>query len=158
MSFQFVALPADLFGAVSQCDDAELARRQAHRIQADAPASYPCRVSLRHAETGDAMLLLNHEHQSANSPYRARGPIFVRVGKPTARLAAGEVPVMLRAALLSVRGYGEEGWIEFADVTDGRELEATIARAFKSPGVSYLHLHYARQGCYICRVDRVPTQ
>jgi hypothetical protein len=157
MSFQIVALPAEPFGALANLDAAELAQLHVHRMSADEPDSYPCRVSLRYADPGDELLLLNHEHQSANSPYRARGPIFVRVGHSTASVAPGEVPSMLRKALLSVRGYGSEGWIEFADVCEGRDLEATIVRAFKSPGVDYLHLHFARPGCYICRVERRPA-
>jgi hypothetical protein len=154
VSFQFVPLAAESFSEIAQLDDAALVRRHAHRLTADAPSSYPCRVSLRYAERGDPLLLLNYAHQTAASPYRASGPIVVRTTQPTARFEPGEVPDMLRAALLSVRGYGPEGWIEFADVTEGRDLEATIARTFKSPGVDYLHLHFARHGCYVCRIDR----
>lgn len=154
MSFQIVPLAAEAIAEFVQLDEAELAQHHAHRLTADAPSTYPCRVSLRYAERGDPLLLLNYAHQTAASPYRASGPIFVRITQPTAHFEPGETPDMLRSALLSVRGYGPEGWIEFADVTEGRELEATIARAFKSPGVDYLHLHHARQGCYVCRVDR----
>ena len=156
MSFQIVPLAAEAIAPLASLDDAALAERHAHRLTADAPQSYPCRVSLRYAERGDALLLLNYAHQTAASPYRASGPIFVRTGKPTAQFERGEVPDMLRGALLSVRGYSAEGWIEFADVAEGHALEAKIARAFKSPGVDYLHLHYARHGCYVCRVNRAP--
>lgn len=154
MSFQIVALAAETFSELAQLDDANLARRHAHRLTADAPSSYPCRVSLRYAERGDPLVLLNYAHQTAESPYRASGPIFVRTAQPTARFERSEVPDMLRSALLSVRGYGAEGWIEFADVTEGRDLETTIARAFKIPGVDCLHPHYARHGCCLCRVER----
>lgn len=41
-----------------------------------------------------------------------------------------------------------------ADVTEGRELEKKINELFADAGVSYLHLHTAKQGCYLCRVDR----
>ncbi len=42
-----------------------------------------------------------------------------------------------------------------ADVVEGGEIEALIARFFARADVSYLHVHYARRGCYACRVDRV---
>jgi hypothetical protein len=158
MSFQIVPLAPEPFVALSRLTEVELAHPHAHRMIADVPESYPCRVSLLYAEPGDELLLLNFEHQGADSPYRARGPIFVRAGQPSARPAPGQVPPLVRRALLSVRGYGPEGWIEFAEVIEGRDLEATIARAFKSPGVEYLHLHFARPGCYLCRVDRAPSQ
>jgi hypothetical protein len=41
-----------------------------------------------------------------------------------------------------------------ADVVDGRELEAVVERFFANPRVSYLHVHFARPGCYACRIDR----
>jgi hypothetical protein len=42
-----------------------------------------------------------------------------------------------------------------ADVADGTAVEPVIARMFGNDKVAYLHLHYARQGCYAARVDRV---
>jgi len=41
-----------------------------------------------------------------------------------------------------------------ADVVNGSELEDAIRRLFASEGVSYLHVHSARTGCYLCRVGR----
>lgn len=155
MSFRIVALAPDPFVELGRRSDAELARRHAHRMVADESDSYPCRVSLRYAQAGEELLLLNFAHQDADSPYRARGPIFVRVGAPGLQLAPGEVPSLVRRALLSVRGYTRAGWIEFAAVTAGRAVEESIARAFARAGVDYLHLHFARPGCFLCRVDRV---
>ncbi len=41
-----------------------------------------------------------------------------------------------------------------ADVVDGRELESVINRMFNDARVTYLHVHFARPGCFACRVDR----
>ncbi|TAK45094.1 MAG: DUF1203 domain-containing protein, partial [Betaproteobacteria bacterium] len=41
-----------------------------------------------------------------------------------------------------------------AEVADGRSVEGLIRRYLEDPEVAYLHLHYARRGCYACRVDR----
>jgi hypothetical protein len=41
-----------------------------------------------------------------------------------------------------------------ADVVDGQGLETAIERFFSGPGVAYLHVHFARPGCFACRVNR----
>jgi hypothetical protein len=155
MSFQIISLPAELFASLSRTDAAVHERRRVHRLFADTPQGYPCRVSLRDADVGDELMLLEYQHQAAESPYRASGPIFVRVNQPAANLAPREIPPMLCSRLRSVRGYSDRGWIECADVTEGSDLEAVIARAFENPKIAYLHLHLARPGGYACRVDRV---
>jgi hypothetical protein len=40
------------------------------------------------------------------------------------------------------------------DIVHGQELEQHIRRFFDDKQVPYLHLHYARPGCYSCRVER----
>jgi transcriptional regulator len=45
-----------------------------------------------------------------------------------------------------------------AEVVDGGEIEAQIERFFARHDVAYLHVHYARRGCYACRVDRAGEQ
>jgi len=39
-------------------------------------------------------------------------------------------------------------------VVDGRELEQAIDRLFGDERVEFLHVHYAKPGCYACRIDR----
>jgi hypothetical protein len=41
-----------------------------------------------------------------------------------------------------------------ADLTSGREVEATIERLFADPAAAYIHAHYAKRGCYAARIDR----
>jgi len=41
-----------------------------------------------------------------------------------------------------------------ADVADGTDLEALIERQFGHAQTQYLHIHFARPGCYAARVDR----
>jgi hypothetical protein len=41
-----------------------------------------------------------------------------------------------------------------ADVVDGRELETCVSRILGRPAVAYAHIHFARPGCFACRVDR----
>jgi hypothetical protein len=152
MSFRITGLPADPFQPFFAMDEAELKHRGARRLTADGPG-YPCRVSLTDAAPGDELILLNYEHQSADTPFRASHAIYVRPGE--ARFdAVDEVPEQLRKRLLSVRGFDAEGMMLQADVTEGREVEPVIAGFLANPKIAYLHLHYARQGCYAARVDR----
>ena len=41
-----------------------------------------------------------------------------------------------------------------ADVIDGARTEKLIDRLFANPEALYLHIHYAKRGCYAARVDR----
>ena len=41
-----------------------------------------------------------------------------------------------------------------ADLADGNELESGLARLFASKDTAYIHLHFAKPGCYAARVDR----
>ena len=64
------------------------------------------------------------------------------------------MPEQLRKRVLSVRAYDERGMMVGTDLVDGRELEGSIARLLADPSTAYLHLHYARPGCYAARVTR----
>ena len=64
------------------------------------------------------------------------------------------MPEQVRSRLLSVRAYDRSGMMVDAEVIDGAELEALIDRFFADREVGYLHAHYARRGCYSCRIDR----
>ena len=155
MDFRITGLSPEPFRAIFQLDDAELAASGAQRVFADdASPGYPCRVSLAHAAPGEELVLLSFEHQAACSPYRAAGPIFARKSATVAFDAVNTVPEPVRVRLLSVRAYDAGGMIVDAEVVEGRQIESLIERFFRHPEVAYLHLHYARRGCYACRVDR----
>ena len=104
---------------------------------------------------GETVLLLPFTHHDVSSQYRASGPIFVRRGAGTATLEPGEIPVMLRHRLLSVRAYDADGMMGGAEVVKGTDLEAALMRLFARPDIDYLHIHNASPGCYNCRVVRV---
>ena len=64
------------------------------------------------------------------------------------------VPALLRSRLLSVRAHDRDDLMTNADVVEGGDLEAVIARLLGDARVRYLHVHFAKPGCYACRVDR----
>jgi hypothetical protein len=154
MSFQISALPLEAFAPFFEMDDAQLRARGAKRYVADRQPGFPCRVSLTDAAPGERVVLVPFTHQDANSPYRASGPIFIREAARPASLGVSEVPGLLRLRLLSVRAYDADGLMVDADVVDGSALESLIERLFGNPVVGHLHVHFARPGCYACRVDR----
>ena len=101
------------------------------------------------------LLLLPFEHQPGHSPYRASGPIYVKVGARQRILAVGEVPESVRLRQISLRAYDAEHMIVDAEVCDGESVAAQIERLLADPAVRYLHLHNAKRGCFSCLVRRV---
>lgn len=154
MTFQILALPESPFAPLFDLSDEELAARGAVRRVADRRPGFPCRVSLRDAEPGETVLLASFEHLPVASPFRSTYAIYVRRGAVQARPAPGEVPEMLRSRLLSVRAFDGAGMLIDADVVDGREVEGVIARLLGASEASYLHVHFARPGCFAARVER----
>lgn len=152
--FQISALPSERFRHLyGMSEDALDAAGVVVRI-ADARPGFPCRVTLRDAEPGTRMLLLNYEHQDAATPYRSRHAIFVCDGAEDAAPAVGEVPEQLRSRLLSVRAFSEGGMMVEADIVEGAEAAGVFRRLLANPETAYLHVHFAMYGCYAARVDR----
>jgi hypothetical protein len=61
---------------------------------------------------------------------------------------------VLLGRMLSVRAYDPDGSMVDADVIDGSGVEPLLARLFARADTDYIHIHFARRGCYACRVDR----
>ena len=80
---------------------------------------YKCRVSLKDAEIGETVLLMNFEHLTLPSPYRSSHAIFVRESATQSVPDKKEVPRFLRHRLLSVRAFDISGMMIDADVVDG---------------------------------------
>ncbi len=154
MSFHISALDPSQFMHLFHLPADELARRRARRMIADKKPGFPCRISLADAEIGEEVILVHYEHQTADTPFRSSHGICVRPHANRALLAQGEVPASLRTRVLSLRGFDETGMMIGADLAEGAHLESAIATMFQSASVGYLHLHFAKPGCYAARVDR----
>jgi len=152
--FQLIGIDPAPFEALFQLDDAQLRAHGAVRCTADEQPGYPCRVSLEDAEPGAELLLLPWQHQPADTPYRASGPIFVRRGARRRVLPPGEVPPYVTSRLISLRGYDAQHLIVEAEVVDGSDVARAIEDLFGHAHVAYIHLHNARRGCFSCRVLR----
>jgi hypothetical protein len=154
MSYTLRGLEPALFEPLFQLDDEALAARGMRWMSVDEPVGFPCRISLEDAPVGERVLLLPFVHQDSHSPYRASGPIFVRPGINEARRVAGELPPYLTRRLLSVRAYDAKDNMADAEVIEGAAAAPLIERYLARNEVTYLHLHFARRGCYACRVNR----
>jgi len=152
MPFHFQGLHREPFAPLFALSDEELEAKGFRRMVAGAGDTFPCRVSLADVEPGSEVLLINHEHQPAHSPYRATGPIFV--SRHGARFDGHAVPPALRTRLLSLRAYDQDGMIVEADAVDGSAVEPVLERLFARGDTAYVHVHYAKRGCFAALVER----
>ena len=134
MGFRITGLSPDPFRNLFGLTDDQLAALGAQRMIADNHPGYPDRVTLRDAEAGQSLILVNYEHQPAETPYRSRHAIFVLEGAQT---AFDGRDMMVDAALAA-----------------GPELVDAIDRMLAGPQVAYVQAHYATRGCYAARITR----
>lgn len=153
MSFRIIGLDPVEFFPLFELSDEDLAARNVVRVVADASPGFPCRVSLRDAQPGQTLLLLNYEHQPAPTPYRSAHAILVT--QHAQRFdEVHQVPQALRVRPLSVRAFDAHGMMLDADLVDGADAERLIERFFEDGRAEYLHVHYAKRGCFAARVER----
>ena len=153
MSFRITGLSPEPFRALFDLSDEELQRIGAVRVIADDPRM-PCRVSMAHADLGEELLLVNYEHQPANTPYRARHAIYVRKLAGSAFGAVDSVPEVIASRLIAVRAFDGRDMMIDAEVGEGRDAAEMFENFLANPKASYLQAHYARRGCYAGRVER----
>jgi len=155
MSFVITGLAVDDFRPLFGLSDAELAERGILRRTADADQGFPCRLTLADARAGDTLLLMNYEHQPADTPFRSRHAIFVNeAATESARYVDVVAPALAARQWISLRAFDEAGMMVDAEVAPGGDLPPAIGRLLARPEVAYLHAHYAGMGCYAARIDR----
>ncbi|WDE03167.1 DUF1203 domain-containing protein [Thalassomonas viridans] len=154
IDFQITPVDVEAFQSLFTLEPLVLANAHAKVIKVDEHPGYPCRVSLIDAKVGEQVLLLPYSHHDVDSPYRASGPVFVRLNAQTYMPAVNEIPEVVRHRLLSVRAYNSEHMMTDATVTAGSELKAAINSMFAQEEVDYLHIHNANPGCFSCAVYR----
>ena len=154
MSFRITGLSPEPFRHLFGLPDEALAAHGAQRWIATPGSRLPDRVEVRDAEPGETLLLVNYAHQPAETPYRATHAIFVREGAMAPCEFVDTIPEAMRSRMLSLRAFDGMHFMADAELVDGREAEAAIARLFAQPRVAYLQAHYATRGCYAARVDR----
>ncbi|MEL6692396.1 MAG: DUF1203 domain-containing protein [Pseudomonadota bacterium] len=153
MNFQISALSEDQFSHLYGATKEQLRQAGAKRVIADTDPGFPCRVSMRDAKIGEALILLNYTHLNQDTPYCASHAIFIIEGAKERTFPQNTVPDVLRSRLLSLRAFNENYDMIAADVCAGSDLEQAITKLTTDPSVSFLHVHNAAPGCYAARID-----
>lgn len=154
MNFKIYALDHKEFTPYFNLSDIELEKIGVQKMIVDEYPGYPCRVSLEDAEIGEEVLLLSYNFHKTNSPYNAKGPIFVRKNKATREYSKNEIPKMLLHRLLSFRGYDKNGIMKSAITESGQKSKEIIEEIFENNDIEYIHIHNSSPGCYNCEVKR----
>jgi hypothetical protein len=152
--FTVVGLSPEPFTCLFELSDPELEARRAKRYIADSKPGFPCRVSLQDAEPGEEVILTNFVHLPSESPYRSTHTVYIRKKATTAAAYNDSLPEMLLSRLLSIRAFDADDMMLGADVIAGDKAEEAIAKFFEDLAVQFLHVHFAKPGCYACRIDR----
>ncbi|GBQ99610.1 hypothetical protein AA23498_3509 [Acetobacter nitrogenifigens DSM 23921 = NBRC 105050] len=152
--FCIQGLDASEFTWLSRLSDEELSVIGARRCVVDAQPGFPDRIEIRDLEIGESAILLNYEHQPAVTPYRSRHAIFIKEGAARAANIIDTIPEAVKIRMISLRAFNVAGEIIDADPAEGANLPPLIEHFFANPDVSYLHVHYAKRGCYAARIVR----
>jgi Protein of unknown function (DUF1203) len=155
MNFRIAGLTPITFSHLFSLPDNALEQRNVTRHIVDAENSFPCRITLQDAAMGDSVLLTNYEHQPAKNAYQSRHAIYVNEAATSAGEYINEIPAQMQRRLLSIRAFDATDAIIDADVVEGSDAETTIRRFLNARETSYLHVHFARRGCFAARVDRI---
>lgn len=155
MSFSITGLAVEEFRPLFGLSEQDLADRGVIRHVATSDVGFPCRITLEDAPIGQTLLLLNYEHQGADTPYRSRHAIYVSEAATQTRRLVDEIPGCLSVRpAISLRAFDIGGMMTAADIAPGAELAVVIERMLADPRASYLHAHNAGRGCYAARIDR----
>jgi len=155
MPFTISGLPIEDYSPLFALDTEALAGRGIIRRVATAKPGFPCRIGLRDAEPGETVLLLNHQHQPADTPYRSSYAIYVSEAAVETWSARDTIPSAMRGRPIALRAFSDEGHLVGAEVVVGDQLEIAIERQLALPGSAYVHAHNAAHGCFVARIDRV---
>lgn len=158
MTYRIVPLPRASFAPWFALGTAELARKGARRIVANADRGFPCRVSLEDARAGESVLLVNHVSHETPGPYRTAYAIYVRETAAEAAPFVDRLPPVFAGRVLSLRGFDSAGMLVAARLAgpgqDEAGVEAGIAGLFEDPRIACIHAHNAAYGCYAARIER----
>ena len=144
--------PANFAHLVGRSDEA-LAHDGAVRVQASGPG-YPCRVSLEDADPGESLILLNYVSHDVATPYRSAYAIYIREGCTEAAGFIDDLPPVMRARPLGLRGFDTNGILKDARLALPGEADGKIRDLFGNPDIAEIHAHNAAHGCFAARIVR----
>jgi len=86
-------------------------------------------------------------------PYSELGPIFVHSQACERYTMVHEFPAGFREGRV-IRAYDSDRNIIAAEIVNGSEPEAIIAKFFEQPETAFVHVRSASYGCYTMEVQR----
>jgi hypothetical protein len=153
MTYSIQGLSPEIFAPLFALDDAELAAINARRVTATVDRGFPCRVSLKDAKAGEALILLHHTSHDVETPYRSAYAIYVRPGVEAATYR-DELPPVFEGRPLALRAFDAEGMLQTARLAGPGEADGAIRDLFADEGISYIDAHNAAYGCFAARIER----
>ena len=154
MTYRIQGLDPAAFAHLVGLPDAELARHNVVLTTVDATPGFPCRVTLKDAEPGETMLLVNHVSHDIDNPYRASHAIFVGETARRAAVFHDETPPVFDRRILSLRAFDREGMMRDAALAQPGEADAVIRRLLEDGEVDHIDAHNAARGCFAARIER----
>ena len=127
---------------------------RATRLTAGVEGKFPCRVSLRDAEPGDELALVHFTNHDVETPYRNAYAIYVREAATEAAEYIDELPPVLRARPIALRGYDAAGNLAQAAIALNDDVDQSVRALLDDPTIAYIDAHNAMHGCFAARIER----
>jgi hypothetical protein len=154
MTYRITGLDPAPYRPLFGLSDQELSNRGIVRMIVDEKPGFPCRVSLTDRDIGESVLLLNHVSHEVANPYRASHAIFVTESADEAGEFVDEIPPVFVPRVLSMRGFGKDGMMAAAILTQPGEADAGIRKLLENPEILTIHAHNAAPGCFSAKIER----
>lgn len=154
MTYKITGLDPSQFAHLVGLSGEALAAHGAARMIADGRPSFPCRIQLDDAKSGEPLLLVNHVSHEGNNPYRASHAIFVSEQATKAASYIDEVPPALARRILSLRAFDAAGMMRDAALAQPGEADPVIRRLLADDQVDHIDAHNATRGCFAARIER----
>jgi hypothetical protein len=153
--FRLVPIPLSI---AEEVRTTALAPRFGHPAHQEIARGYgPCRLCLRtFREHEDERILFTYDAFAGLSDYPSPGPIFIHARACPAHEGPG-VPGELLQIPLVLEAYAKDRWLLTRELPSRPEVDPAVSRLLAIPAVEYLHLRNREYGCYIARVERVPS-
>src|SRR5215204_3043399 len=147
MTYRIKGLEPAPFAHLFDLDDKELEAKGMTRMAVDNP-NFPCRISLRDADIGDEVILLNHVSHDGDNPYRASHAIFVSRSAREPADYVDAIPPALDRRILSLRAFDAGGMMVDAALAQPGEADPAIRRLLADPAADHVDAHNATRGCF----------
>ena len=151
-SYKIVPLPTEIAEAARR---AVLTGARDHAlITADSPSAFPCRHCLHWAQPGERVILFPYAAIPPGRPYSESGPIFVHAEACERYRTTDQYPADFRQGRV-FRAYDKNRDMIDAEVANGSEPEAVIAKLLKNPETAFVHARSVSRGCFTFRIERI---